>query len=71
VGSEELELGQGVIVLFEVVGLALEEVSGAGADGGGLYLQAEEVGAVIDSNVVGAGLSPGLGRPGHVRRRWP
>jgi len=60
VGGEEVELGESVVLLFEVVGLELAEVSGAGAAGGGLDLHAQEVGAVVDANVVGASVSPGL-----------
>ncbi len=35
-GGEEIELGESVVLLFEVVRFELAEVSGAGAAGGGL-----------------------------------
>ncbi len=78
VGGEEIELGESVILLFEVVGLELAEVSSAGAAGGGFDLDTEEVGAVVDADVVGASFSPGfedaeaaLGGGGHEAKFDP
>ena len=51
----------GVVLLLEEVGLELAEVSGAGADGGGFDLNAEDVGAVGDADVVGGAVAPGPG----------
>ena len=39
-----------VVLLLEEVGLELAEVSGAGADGGGFDLDAEDIGAVGDAD---------------------
>ena len=41
--------------------LELAKVSGAGTDGGGLDLDAENVWAVGDADIVGGGVAPGLG----------
>ena len=51
----------GVVLLLEEVGLELAEVSGAGADGGGFDLDAEDVGAVGDADIVGGAVAPGFG----------
>ena len=40
--------------------MELAEVSGAGAHGGGLYLNAKIVACVFDADVVRLGISPGL-----------
>jgi hypothetical protein len=58
--GEEVELGESVVLLFEVVRFELAEVSGAGAAGGGFDLHAQEVGTVIDADIVRASFSVGL-----------
>src|SRR6185312_17381240 len=57
VGGEEVYLLESVVLLFEEVRFELAEVSGAGADGGGLDLDAENVWAVGDADIVGGGVA--------------
>ena len=58
--GEDVDLLERVVLLSLVVGVELAEVSGAGAHGGGLYLNAKVVACVFDADVVGLGVSPGL-----------
>ena len=60
VGGEDVDLLERVVTLSVVVGMELAEVSGAGAHGGGLHLNAKIVALVFDADVVGLGISPGL-----------
>jgi hypothetical protein len=60
VGGEQVELFERVVALLQVVGLELAEISCAYPVGCGLDLDAKEVGAVLDADVVGARVSPGL-----------
>lgn len=59
VGDEEVEVAEGVAAAGGV-GLELAEVSVAGAAGGGFDLHADEAGVVVEADVVGEGVSPGL-----------
>lgn len=52
--GEDVDLLEGVVLLAVVVGFELAEVSSAGADGGAFYLHAEDVRAVLDSDIVRA-----------------
>ena len=61
VGGEEVEFVDGVGVLGEIVAAELAEVSGAVAGAAGFDLYSQEAArAVVDADVVGQGVSPGL-----------
>jgi hypothetical protein len=60
VGGEEVD-GAGGVTRAVAVGSEGAEVSVAEAVAGGLHLYAEKVAAVFDADVVGGGISPGLG----------
>ena len=61
VGGEEVDLVEGVVALFQVVGheLAADSLR-AGAGGCGFDLHSEKVRAVFNANVIGLHVSPGL-----------
>ena len=60
VGGEEVDFVDGVRFFDAIAATELAEVSGAVADGGGFDLDAKEVAAEVDGDVVFEGIAPGL-----------